>query len=78
MEIRVQYVGNDGTYVLDGHRVRSAPGNGDGSLRDEYFWDIRTPIAGDRSMKLVLSCGCILGSWADAVSKSSKLAPSIA
>ena len=45
----------DGTFVRDGVRVRAAPGNGAGSLEDEYFWDVRTPLADEDARKTVCS-----------------------
>ena len=46
--IVVQYVGRDGCYVMNGVRVRCAPGNGAGSLRDEFASGIRTPFASEK------------------------------
>lgn len=45
--VSVQLVPPDGTIVRNGLRVRLAPGVGEGSLVDEYFWDVKTPLLGD-------------------------------
>lgn len=53
--VRVQLVHPDGTIVRRGLRVRVAPGVGDGSVADEYFWGEVTPLDGDAARDAVLS-----------------------
>ena len=54
--LRVQLVAGDGTYREQGLRVRAGPGNGEGSLHDEFERGVRTPLAGDKGKQMVLSC----------------------
>ncbi len=56
MKFQIQYVGKDGTFTKNGLRLRIGPGNGKGSLYEEYPLGICTPLDGDRGLKLVLSC----------------------
>ncbi|MDF2231584.1 hypothetical protein P2H44_03370 [Albimonas sp. CAU 1670] len=51
-DVYVQFVGADGCYRMAGVRVRCAPGNGVGSLRDEAERGVVTPLAeeGDREI----------------------------
>jgi|GEM_PF-3040543 len=49
MTIYVQYVLADGTFKRQGIRVRCAPGNGDGSIWDEFKRGVLTPLDGDQA-----------------------------
>ncbi len=54
--VRVQFVASDGTYRKQGLRIRAGPGNGEGSLHDEFERGVRTPLAGDQARRMVLAC----------------------
>ncbi|SFI90826.1 hypothetical protein [Albimonas pacifica] len=56
-EVYVQFIGEDGCYMMAGVRVRCAPGNGDGSLWDEARRGVVTPLAeeGDREVVAALA-----------------------
>lgn len=54
IRMRVQFIGRDGCYLLHGTRVRAAPGNGRGSIYDEFERGITTPLAGEKERKTCL------------------------
>ena len=55
---RIQLVGRDGCFMMDGVRVRAAPGwhEEQGSLADEADRGVRTPLAGEGARREVLGC----------------------
>lgn len=52
--VTVRLVRADGTIVRKGLRVRVAPGIGDGSVTDEYFWGEITPLDGEAVRDTIL------------------------
>lgn len=50
--MKVQFIDHDGCYLLQGIRVRVAPGNGPGSIDDEFERGVTTPLASEKDRKM--------------------------
>jgi len=63
IKVKVQLVGADGCFFTHGVRIRCAPGNGKGSIYDEFKRDHITPLSEEAVRNEIVGLGEGLGEF---------------